>query len=82
MTRLLAELALTGQQELANLATDAEADTEARCGDDIERLETLVREAAHSILQYHREQSYEENRRVLFETVSNGSESVDDSDLR
>jgi len=81
LTDLLADLAHEGQQELANLATDSEAQIEACCGDDSERMETLIQEAADSILLHHKEQSYEQDRRDLLESVSSGSTSVADSEL-
>lgn len=81
LAQLLADLAVDENQELANLATSVEADAEVRCGDHEELLETDIREAAQSILRYHRERSYEKSRQALFKAVSDGSEAIDDSQL-
>ncbi len=62
LAALLADLAADDELGLAALATDAEAAVEARCGEDLERLEGLLRGSVDTILERHKEQDYQAKR--------------------
>lgn len=59
---LLADLAAAGEQELANLATEAEAAVERAAGDEPDRMRSVFVGAAEAILNYRRELEYQTNR--------------------
>ncbi len=82
LSKFLAQLSVDEEQDLANLATHAEVEVEARCGDDSQRLETQLREAAESILLHHKERWYKQYREALFGVVAHGRRSaIDESQL-
>lgn len=81
LAQLLGDLAFNDEQDLANLATDTEAQVEACCGNDEESLTTTLVTHAESILRHHREQAYQQQRRSLFETGVGGGEGAADAAL-
>jgi DNA primase len=65
---LLAEMAERGKQDLAQLATDAEREVAACCGEESEALAQLVVDAGQVIREHHARQAYEQTR----QNASNG----------
>ncbi len=76
---LLGDLAINGEQALANLLTEADAEVEARSGGKDNLEDELLTAAVHALHQYQGENAYRQTKQALNGDADTGSEETDAS---
>ncbi len=78
---VLADLASDDEHDLVKLATDADAEIEACCGQDNEKLLQILDTQTEAILRFRRERQYERKRPQIMETVITAARGSSDEAL-
>ncbi len=80
LAQLLAELASEAQHGLAGIATHAEAQADALCGEDEDSLTQMLVTSVQSLLEYHQEHQYQQKRQAVFGLGGQAQQQADETD--